>query len=86
MKLRSPVDILHDYRMIKINGPPPHEDLLQLRRDVKAVMKNMREYVAYLIESGQKRLCDATDQDILEFEDVSRNLTKMLKISRGGQQ
>ena len=74
MRVRSPVDIMYDFRMLQLNNFEDYEEVKRLRRDVKALLKNMREYVAYLVESGQPSLTEGTDRDILEFEDVSRKL------------
>jgi len=73
-KTRSPVDIMADFRMLRLNNFKDHEEVKKLRRDVKVLLKNMREYVAYLVESGQSSLTEAVDKDILEFEDVSKRL------------
>jgi len=79
-KVRSPVDIIYDFNMLRLNNFEDYEAVKQLRRDVKALLKNMREYVAYLVESGQPSLTEGTDQDILDFEDVSKRLHAIKKV------
>ena len=79
-KVRSPVDIMADFRMLQLNNFEDYEEVKQLRRDVKALLKNMREYVAYLVESGQPSLTEAVDKDILDFEDVSKRLHAVKKV------
>ena len=74
MRIRSPVDIMADFRMLQLNNFEDYEEVKQLRKDVKALLKNMREYVAYLVESGQSSLTEGTDRDILDFEDISKRL------------
>ena len=74
MRMRSPIDIMADFRILRLNNFEDYEQVKKLRKDVKVLLKNMREYVAYLVESGQTSLSEAVDRDILDFEDVSKRL------------
>lgn len=84
-KLRYESDIAYDIEIMRIHNNYPMEDCKQLLRDIKALVKSEREYLAHLItlySTGPSKGSESIhrlDTNILEHEDWLRLLTSKVK-------
>jgi len=84
MKLRSPIDIEADYDNMVIDEFPNIDDAKQLLTDTKRLLKNEKEYLTYLVDSGQTHITEAIDRDILHHQEITGHLSKVVKEKKRG--
>jgi len=84
MKLRSPIDIEADYDNVVLDEVLNIDDVKQLLIDTKRLLKNEKEYLTYLIDSGQTHITEAIDRGILRHQEITGHLSKVVKEKKRG--